>query len=94
MCRQRLVHNPPGYTKWQSQLLQWLQLMKGMDVVTINSKTMCANTNFNPAKFLYECQLALKRSGRIITTEHVGFQNVVFHAAAANRTKRTLTTTH
>ncbi len=68
--------------------------MKGMDVVTINSKTMCANTNFNPAKVLYEFQLALKRSGRIITTENVGFTNMVFHAAAANRTKRTLMTIH
>ena len=94
MCRQRLVHNPPGCTKWQSQLLQWLQLMKGMDVVTINSKTMCANTNFNPAKVSYECQLALKRSGRIIATEHVGFLNVVSNAPAANRTKRTFMTIH
>ncbi len=94
MRRQRLVHNSPGYTKWQSQLLQWLQLMKGMDVVTINSKTMCANTNFNPAKVLYECQLALKRSGRIIAAVHVRFPNVVFFAAAANRTKRTLMTIH
>lgn len=92
MCRQRLVHSSPGYTKRQSQLLQWLQLMKGMDVVTINSKTMCAHTKFNPANVSYECQLALKRSGRIIAAEHFGFPNVVFHAAAANRTMRTLMT--
>ncbi|PHO02169.1 hypothetical protein CSC82_19845 [Rhodobacteraceae bacterium 4F10] len=67
--------------------------MKGMDVVTINSKTMCANTYFNPAKVSYECQLALKRSGLIIATEHVGFLNVVSNAPAANRTKRTFMTT-
>ncbi|SFR45039.1 hypothetical protein [Litoreibacter janthinus] len=68
--------------------------MKGLDVVTINSKSMCANSNFNPAKVSYEFQLALTRSGRIIAAEKVGFPNVVFLAAAANQTKRTLMTIH
>jgi hypothetical protein len=65
-----------------------------ISVVNINSKSKCASTKFNQATVLFECQLVLKPSGRILAAVNVRFPNVVFFAAAANRTQQTLMTIH